>query len=70
MLCLTIGLVSGIALGVSVLTYSQTITDNPQPKVLYNLPYPGLTPDNPLYFIKAVRDRIIDISTRDTLKKA
>lgn len=70
MLFLTVGIVSAIALGVSVLTYSQTVSEAPQPKVLYNLPYPGLTPDSPLYFIKAARDRIIDISTRDTIKKA
>ncbi len=41
-----------------------------QEKVIYQLPYPGLLPDHPLYFFKAVRDRLIDLSTRDYLKKA
>ncbi|MBI2051704.1 hypothetical protein HYT33_03000 [Candidatus Roizmanbacteria bacterium] len=44
-----------------------TITDK---KVVYELPYPGLLPDHPLYIMKAVRDRILDFFTRDNLKKA
>lgn len=48
--------------------YSQTITTEEQ-KVVYELPYPGILPDHPLYFFKAVRDRIMDFSTRDKLKK-
>lgn len=39
-------------------------------KVVYNLPYPGILPDHPLYFLKVVRDRITDWLTRDNLKKA
>lgn len=70
MLFLTIAIISSIALGVSVLTYSQTVGEETQPKVLYTLPYPGLTPDSPLYFLKAARDRIIDVATRDHMKKA
>lgn len=38
-------------------------------KVIYNLPYPGLLPDNPLYIIKIIRDRITEVTTRDYLKK-
>ena len=41
-----------------------------QERVVYNLPYPGLLPDHPLYFLKAIRDRFLDISTRDYSKKA
>jgi hypothetical protein len=41
-----------------------------QEKVLYDLPYPGLLPDNPLYFLKAIRDRLTDWFTRDYIKKA
>lgn len=36
----------------------------------YELPYPGLLPDNPLYFLKAARDRIVDFLISDPLKKA
>lgn len=36
----------------------------------YQLPYAGLLPDNPLYFVKALRDRIIEILISDPIKKA
>lgn len=36
----------------------------------YQLPYPGLLPDSPLYFLKAARDRIVDFLISDPLKKA
>lgn len=39
-------------------------------EVAYDLPYPGLLPDHPLYFLKAARDRMLDILTFDSLKKA
>lgn len=49
---------------------SDTLIKTPQEKVIYNLPYPGLLPDSPLYIIKAVRDKITELLTRDNLKKA
>ena len=36
----------------------------------YTLPYAGLLPDHPLYFLKTLRDRIIDLLIADNLKKA
>jgi len=39
-------------------------------RVEYQLPYPGLLPDSPLYFAKVIRDRIIDFLISDSLKKA
>ncbi len=36
----------------------------------YELPYPGILPDNPLYFLKMIRDRIIGFLISDPLKKA
>lgn len=39
-------------------------------KIEYTLPYHGILSDNPLYFIKESRDRILDFLTRDPLKKA
>lgn len=42
----------------------------PQEKVIYNLPYPGILPDHPLYFLKIIRDRSTEFLTRDTIKKA
>lgn len=39
-------------------------------KVEYNLPYHGMLPDNPLYTLKAFRDRLIATLISDPLKKA
>ncbi|MGB9883102.1 MAG: DUF5667 domain-containing protein [Microgenomates group bacterium] len=41
-----------------------------QNKVAYELPYPGILPDHPLYFLKIFRDRINEFFTRDPIKKA
>jgi len=53
-----------------VLGASDTLIKTPQEKVIYNLPYPGLLPDSPLYITKIMRDKITDFLTRDNLKKA
>ncbi|MCL5439191.1 MAG: DUF5667 domain-containing protein [Patescibacteria group bacterium] len=48
-----------------------TSTPFPTPTPIeYQLPYPGLLPDHPLYFIKAVRDKIMDVLISDPFKKA
>lgn len=39
-------------------------------KIEYQLPYPGILPDHPLYFVKSVRDNLIIFFTRDFLQKA
>lgn len=39
-------------------------------KVEYQLPYAGILPDNPLYFIKAARDRVMDFLIVDPIRKA
>jgi len=36
----------------------------------YTLPYPGILPDNPLYPLKMIRDKIVSIFISDPLKKA
>lgn len=36
----------------------------------YQLPYPGLLPDSPLYFLRALRDSISGFLIADPLKKA
>lgn len=50
-----------------IITPSPTPTPRP---VDYQLPYPGLLPDSPLYNLKVVRDRIIDFLISDPFKKA
>ncbi|MCL4363764.1 DUF5667 domain-containing protein [Patescibacteria group bacterium] len=53
-----------------VMESSGASVSTPQEKVVYDLPYPGILPDNPLYFLKIIRDRITEFLTRDNLKKA
>ncbi len=38
--------------------------------VVYELPYAGITPENPLYFFKQLRDQINEFLIRDLVKKA
>lgn len=47
-----------------------SLTPTPTPKVDYLLPYPGILPDHPLYFLKAFRDRILEALIVDPLRKA
>ncbi len=49
--------------------HSQEVSLNPD-KVEYNLPYPGILPDHPFFFVKELRDKILELTTRDTIKKA
>lgn len=57
---------------------TQTATAGTQPVVVttttttvdYQLPYPGLLPDSPLYFLKQIRDWILDKLIMDPVKKA
>lgn len=42
----------------------------PTPTPEYQLPYPGLLPDNPLYFLKMGRDKVMGFLISDPLKKA
>jgi hypothetical protein len=39
-------------------------------EVNYELPYPGLLPDNPLYFLRVTRDWAVGLLISDPLKKA
>lgn len=50
-------------------SYSESIVLSDK-KVIYELPYVGILPDNPLYFIKQIRDKIIELIIRDYQKKA
>lgn len=72
--------VSALALSVNTPTMitdqTQTATAGVQPAdvsmqtpVDYQLPYPGLLPDSPLYFIKQVRDWVLDKLIMDPVKK-
>jgi len=43
---------------------------SPKPRVEYTLPYPGMLPDNPLYFLKKLRDTVMEKVIADPMKKA
>ena len=45
-------------------------TESSKAKDDYSLPYPGILPDNPLHFLKALRDRIILMLISDPIKEA
>lgn len=47
----------------------ETLEASPPSKIEYFLPYPGILPDHPLYFLKVLRDRILEILIKDTVKK-
>lgn len=42
---------------------------SPSSEVEYFLPYPGILPDHPLYFLKVFRDRLLDFLIKDPVKK-
>jgi len=53
----------------AVFTYSQSMDVN-KSKVEYQLPYSGILPDNPLYLLKRIRDKLLILMTRDLIKKS
>jgi hypothetical protein len=58
----------------SAFAQERMITFPPSPTptkaVTYDMPYPGLLPDSPLYIIKTTRDQIIGFLISDPYKKA
>ena len=51
-----------------VFAATPTLTPTPTP-VQYELPYPGMLPNNPLYFMKQARDWVLDRLIMDPVKK-
>lgn len=47
-----------------------SVTPTPPQTVEYTLPYPGILPNNPLYPLKAARDRIVSFFISDPQKRA
>lgn len=48
-----------------------SLTPSPVPSTVeYQLPYPGILPGSPLYSIKMVRDRIMEILISDPIRKS
>lgn len=52
-----------------IYTNSETVRNDDQ-KVAYELPYVGMLPDNPFYFVKALRDRGMEFTIQNNIKRA
>lgn len=52
-----------------VATVEANTKDIPEHTEEYTLPYPGILPDNPLYPVKAFRDRLVGFLISDPIKK-
>lgn len=52
------------------LAITEEATSSSSRLVNYELPYPGLLPDSPLYFLRIIRDRIVGFLISDSLKKS
>ncbi|KKP94619.1 MAG: hypothetical protein US02_C0022G0003 [Candidatus Levybacteria bacterium GW2011_GWA2_36_13] len=65
-------LFSLVTTGRSFAKEDNILSPSPTPitKIEYQLPYPGLLPGSPLYPLKKLRDKIIEVLTTDPLKKA
>lgn len=73
--CLCFGLIPFSVPTVSAVSPTMAPSSSPVPAVTpkpieYVLPYPGLLPTHPLYFIKNLRDTVIEILITDTVSKA
>lgn len=55
---------------VYITSLAQSITLPEKQEVVYQLPYPGILPDHPLYSAKLIRDYLMIFFTRDLNKKA
>ena len=49
---------------------NSALSSVPHASVDYELPYPGLLPDNPLYPIKVFRDKVVSFFITDAQKQA
>jgi hypothetical protein len=50
--------------------YAQVVSNSSQTQIDYQLPYPGMLPDNPLFFLKVIRDNLTAFFLSKPLDKA
>ncbi len=65
-------LLVGIFLSALTLSLAQEATPYPSPKptpVAYTLPFPGILPDHPLYFLKSLRDTILFLLIKNPVRR-
>lgn len=51
-------------------SFSLSVARETVQPVNYELPYPGILSNNPFYGLKVLRDKLMEFTTRDNLKKA
>lgn len=62
---------SNISFATSNVAYAKDLMlSSSSQKINYELPYPGLLPDSPLYFLRIVRDKSVSFLISDPKKKA
>jgi len=54
----------------SLFIYPSSAVAAPVPAIDYQLPYPGILPDNSIYPLKVIRDKIAGFFIKNPLKKA
>lgn len=58
------------SLAFAQLDVTPTLLPSPAPEISYEMPYPGLLPDNPFYVLKTSRDQMVGFLIADPKKKA
>ncbi len=56
-------------IGIFAKTPTASVSKPAPTPVAYDLPYPGILPDHPLYFLKTIRDKIVDLFTSNPEKR-
>lgn len=54
----------------NAVTQNLSASPSSEQETNYELPYPGLLPDSPIYFLRAIRDRVVGFLVSDPLRKA
>lgn len=68
--CLLVFLMLPITIQASDASSASALQTTLATPVTYDLPYPGLLPDNPLYVFKVLRDRLVSFFITDAQKQA
>lgn len=65
----TVQILSPVAFAQSATDSAMPQTATTSPTIQYELAYPGILPDNPLYSLKTLRDRVVSILISDPSKR-
>lgn len=65
-----VSLTAASVLAVDKVAVTKTIGDNSPTPIDYDLAYPGMLPDSPIYFVKVARDRIVQLLILSKVNKS